>query len=503
LCVIAFVLRLVPAVQNRFHADEALFASWAMQVASGRDPLLTNVPLDKPPVSIYSMAASLAVFGRSEVAARLPNLLASAVSVTLVWAWARDLLSSETERVVEGVGVLSAVVMALSPFNITFGGTGFLDPLMVMWGLAACVVTGRGRPGWGGVFLGLAFATKAQGLLFAPLVVISAVFSAGCLDFRSLSRSPNSHVVATSVALRDRDLLRLKATTGARFLIGFGVVVVLVLAWSLARGGTPYWVQQTINYGGIRVAFPSEVGLRLSGWLTLFPYLLGPIAGVALLGGIFALLINAFTRGLHTRSAAIDICFIAYVLGFLALHWLLAFPIWDRYLLILAPVGAVLIERVSGLPVSRSQIAIKPNAHLIIFGTVALMLLPFSIQAVQSEIPIGGDQGARDGIDGVEAYLRSLPSGTVVYDHWLGWELDFYLWDAGVYRAYFETPADLARDLSVFGRTSARYVVFPAGESPKKVERAIGANGFALSPVLMTTNRFGRETFVVYQIASN
>ncbi|MGH2593646.1 MAG: hypothetical protein ACRDGG_09055, partial [Anaerolineae bacterium] len=44
LCVLALTLRLGPAFENRFHADEALYSSWAMQVASGRDMLLARVP---------------------------------------------------------------------------------------------------------------------------------------------------------------------------------------------------------------------------------------------------------------------------------------------------------------------------------------------------------------------------------------------------------------------------------------------------------------------------
>ena len=69
----------------------------------------------------------------------------------------------------------------------------------------------------------------------------------------------------------------------------------------------------------------------------------------------------------------------------------------------------------------------------------------------RSQYPIGGDHGANDGIDQVADYLKTLPSGTVVYDHWLAWELGYYLGDGFVYLAYFDTPAALADDLRVFG----------------------------------------------------
>jgi 4-amino-4-deoxy-L-arabinose transferase-like glycosyltransferase len=485
LCLVAFALRLGPAFQNRFHADEALYASWALHVASGRDLLLASVPVDKPPLSIYAMAASLSVLGRSEIGARLPNLFASVVSVVLACRWAKTLTPNPSP--VYGRGeIVIALVMSLSPFNVAFGGTAFLDPLMVMWGLAAFVAAGRGRAGWGGVLLGLAAATKVQGLLFAPLMVLTAKLAEDA---------------------KRRKTSALSASSAVRFAVGFGAIAAMTVAWSLARGGTPFWVQQTIDYGGIRFAYASELGPRLSDWLRLLPFFFGPIVGLLLLVGIVLLASHALTRAARTRSAALDLLLIAYAIGFLALHWLLAFPVWDRYLLPLVPVASVLFGRATAwlagrAPYSRSQITIMLRRPTMIYGAITLVMLPYTIGATRSELPIGGDHGPHDGIDRVAAYLRGAPIGSVVYDHWLGWEFGFYLWDAPVYRAYFDTPADLARDLHVFGRTSTRYLVLPAGEPSDKIARAIGAEGFGLAAALTTTNRLGGMSFTVYRIVA-
>jgi hypothetical protein len=218
-----------------------------------------------------------------------------------------------------------------------------------------------------------------------------------------------------------------------------------------------------------------------------------------------ALLIDALTRRRRTHLAAIDLSLIIYTLGFLAFHWLLAFPVWDRYLLILVPVSAVLLARsfaaLSGALASRRQIAIAPMRRWIMLGMIGAAIIPFAWQAARSELPIGGDHGPHDGLDRVAAYLRELPIGAVVYDHWLSWEFDYYLWDAPLYRAYFATPADLARDLRAFGRSSMRYLIFPASESPAKIERAIDSEGFALTSVLSTIDRLGQNSFTIYQIA--
>jgi len=135
-----------------------------------------------------------------------------------------------------------------------------------------------------------------------------------------------------------------------------------------------------------------------------------------------------------------------------------------------------------------------------ILSIVALAVLPFSLVASHSGYPLGGDHGANDGIDQVADYLKGLPSGTVVYDHWLAWQLGYYLGDGYAYVAYFDTPAALADDLRVFAGRDDRYVIFPAREAPAKVIDAIAQVGYTLKPVFATSDRFGQTSFTIYQI---
>ena len=85
ICLLAFALRLGPLFDNRFHPDEALFSSWALKIASGENVLLSGVPVDKPPLLIYTTAISFFFFGQTEIAARLSNLAASVISVALIY----------------------------------------------------------------------------------------------------------------------------------------------------------------------------------------------------------------------------------------------------------------------------------------------------------------------------------------------------------------------------------------------------------------------------------
>ena len=67
------VLRAPGLFANSFQADEALFATWAREIAIWRDPLLQMQPIDKPPLLFYLQALFYPLFGPVEFAARWPN----------------------------------------------------------------------------------------------------------------------------------------------------------------------------------------------------------------------------------------------------------------------------------------------------------------------------------------------------------------------------------------------------------------------------------------------
>ncbi len=491
ICAIAFALRLGPLFDNRFHPDEALFSTWALKIAHGENLLLTGVPVDKPPLLIYLSALSFFVFGQSELAARVPNLMASVISVVLVWRLGvgisghgklagdqpddESAINQSTNHQFtdyqftnyQFTDLLPPLLLALSPFAILFSPTAFLDPLMIMLGLASWVAASRGRAGWAGVLLGLAFATKVQGLFFLPLIPVF------------WQRPEDKDASFVSAPFR---------RSAVRFFIGLAVVVASVLLWDRARGGLPFWVQQTINYGDIRLIYPGESIPRLTGWLDFLPYFFGPIVGVL---GLLTVPILLY------RTVRSDVWLVIYSIGFLVFHWLFNFPVWDRYLLILVPLAAILFGRSLGALAGLIHRFISPPVFL---GLIALAILPFSLRAAQSGYPIGGDHGANDGIDRLAVYLKGLPSGTVVYEHELEWLLGYYMGDGFAYLAYYDTPAAITDDLRVFGSNADRYVIFPARAAPAEVIDAIGQVGYTLTPVFTTPNRFGQTSFTVYQI---
>src|ERR1051325_6587989 len=96
--LVATQLRLLPLLANRFHPDEALYASFARLIVSGRDPLLSWVVVDKPPLPFYLTAIFFAALGSTEFAARLPNFYASLLSIALLFALARRMYDFSTAQ---------------------------------------------------------------------------------------------------------------------------------------------------------------------------------------------------------------------------------------------------------------------------------------------------------------------------------------------------------------------------------------------------------------------
>ncbi len=497
LLLLAWALRLPPILDNRFHADEALYGYWGLLIGRGQDPWLVTVPVYKPPLLPYLVAGSQALFGNSEFTVRLPGLAAGLLMVPLVAALAHALYRDRWTAAASAVGV------AFSPFAILFSATAFTDPPMVALGLAACVAAARGRPGWAGLLAGLSLAMKQTGLVWLPLVAL--------IQISGFSKSNSARPGSPDPGQKRGFGNPLGAILDPlRLIVCFSLVVGLVFTWDAARvaqGAESFWRIGVTGYGGLRMIWPQELWPRLRGWSGLMRYFfVSPVVNCALLVGLPALAWNALTRR-RTRESFADPLLISFSLIYLLLHWLWAFPVWDRYLLPLVPILAILLAYLFiflashvQLAIRHSQFATRYSLFAIRYSLLFILLAWPAWNAAHSCYPVGGDHGAYDGINQVAAFLSHLPEGSVVYQHWLGWHYEYYLFDAPVYLAYWPTPAWLARDVQAFGAQEPRYITFPSWESPARVERALTGVGYELAPALTTTRRDGTPSFTVYRV---
>lgn len=475
LLLLAWALRLPPLFHSPLHPDEALYGYWGLLISQGRDAWLRDVPVYKPPLLPYTVAGSQLLVGDTIVALRLPGLVAGVVTVPLTGALAHTLYRDRW------TGMMATAGVALSPFALVFSGTAFPDLLMVALGLAACLTAIRDRPRRAGLLAGLSFAAKQTGLVWLPLLILIQVFRL------------NSHDARWQLPLS---------------LVGHWLVVVgLVFAWDAVRmlqGAASFWQMGVVGYGGLRLIWPQELWPRLGDWLTLMRYLFAsPMINGLLLVGLPVLALTGIVRHPGARGSLADILLGSFLLIYILFHWLIALPIWDRYLLPLVPILALLLGRLGRVLASQLTF-LSGSWRMAVVGLLLVISLSVpASQASASRSPLGQERAAYEGIEDVVSFFAELPEGSVVYHHWLGWHYHYALWDAPVYLAYWPNSAWLVRDVEVFGGREPRYIAFPAWESSARIEYRLDAVGYALDPVMTAVRSDGSPSFAVYQVSQS
>lgn len=403
-----FALRLPLLDRFPFHQDEAIYGYWA-RYAHHVDPLFLSVWPDKPPLYLWLLGGTFDLFGATPAAARMLNIALSTLTIAVVAALARTWWGARA-------GVLAALFLALSPLAISFAPTAFTDPLLVLAGMTALLAVVRRRCFWAGVWLGVAIMTKQQGVLFIPLVAAFSLYT---------PRTPS-------------DLLRRTAA----LLAGLLLIVAPILWWDSLRWAVAPspWDLGARNAVGFALAAPALWSGRAQGWLELGGYLLGEAwLWLAVLGLLLAsgLAWRKWYRQVYWQPAA----WLAFWgVTFLALHIVTTVQIWDRYLLPLAPIVALLLAFVAETVLNVGAVW-RPHSsanlehavskpHLLAALLVATMVWP-ALTAAQGRLPIGGDHGAYSGLDEVAAWLNARTGAApVVYQRNLGWHFQFYLFDA-------------------------------------------------------------------------
>ncbi len=462
--------------------------------------MLHDVLVDKPPLSFYAMALSMTVFGGNEFAARLPHLIASVISLALIYRVGESLYDPST-------GALAVTLFALSPMAILFAITLFTDTMLIVFLLASILAVTRRQWAWSGLWWGLAFACKQTAIFFLPLIA----------------------VIGLVIFIHHRkDLLGLKDLAGLlnsikTFLLPALFCVLLVFGWDILRQPSiSFWTQGYTDNNPNRLIRANELLPRLTEWINLSGYITG--SRLVDLSFIIGLPLLLLTHRRPSIQSLHDFALVGFALSFFTGYWLFAFNVWDRYLLVLTPIIALLIARIIKviseqlsvikvqLPTSNFQPPIStPSVQspisnlqsLIVHCSLFILLLPSAFTASQSAFPIGGDHGSYDGIDQIAVALQSAPSDSVLYDYWLSWQWRFYLFDSPVYVAWMPDTDSIQKDLKTFGKKSVRYIVAPSWVSFAEVQTAIESANFSLEKIQTTARRDGSPSFTLYQITPN
>jgi 4-amino-4-deoxy-L-arabinose transferase-like glycosyltransferase len=500
------------AQDARLHPDEALYNTYARDAAIQGDWLF-NRPLDKPPLMLYANTLSMTFVAVQvnadgvldfpsvrigEFAGRLPNTLVGIALVAVVYALAKCLYRDS------GVALIAMLLTALSPFAVAFSPTAFTDVFMTFWMVMALWLATCDRWGTAGMCLALGLASKQPAPLYLPVILMVGAI----VLYPSPQSPPRTQRGDFSCAKPVMDRL-------IRFGAAFAVGVMILLLWDAMRDQPSIWQVSAAreNYPS-RWARPDEILPRLEAWLGYAQWLIGAGWITAILSLLALVAIGArIHRVLQDHHVLIDAALLAHVLGYGLLHWLVAFNTFDRYLLPLLPLVALLVAR--GVRWLGNQVAWWRDgpvwlpggrAHwpsptirgfiLSLWGTLVLMVLVFpALDASEGRVGVGGDLGQHDGIDQVADYLNDKPVATVVYDHWLGWELAYYMgpW-TDKRRVYYPTPELLVQDAVKLHEIGPRYFPAPVDAPITAWLDALDDAGFAPQPVFTT------DRFVVYAL---
>jgi len=482
---LGLVLRLSLIAANRFHGDEALYAHWGLLIAGGQDVWLRTEIVDKPPVFFYTLALFFKLFGPTETAARLPNIIASVADIAILYELARGLYGRR-------VAALAALFLALSSFDILFAPTAFTDPLMVALALAGCLAAFKGRFLAAGLLAGLALLTKPTALIFVPLLLF-VVLESGRRD------RPKS---VTPPALQYYKRIGLLAS-------GLGALIAVGALWDIGiRAGSPSVVTAgTAHYGGMTLVPLAELLPHLGEWLGQMRYLTAsrPIDAL-LLVGVPLLVGYGLWRRERRPGWRYDLALAGFAVLFIAAHTVLSFQAWDRYLLGLVPVLALLLARVVLLPFDVRPWGSAAAWHTPVYAAIMAVFLAASLlwpahMALRLGYPVGSDRGEFEGIDDVAAYFKgNVAPGAAVFHHWEGWHYSFYMFDYP-YSFYYYPDAPYVLDLAQrLPPGQEKYVAFASWTDPSGLQATLQAGGWQLTPVYRTYRADGALSFTVYRI---
>jgi len=499
LTLLGFGLRLYLLDRFPFREDEAIYSFWALHFWRV-DPFFLTVWPDKPPLFIWLLGAVFQLIGPSQAVARWLNIGLSTLTIPVIGATAYHLWNRRA-------GLAAATVFSLNPFAISFAPTAYTDPLLVLASSLALYMAITSRTFWAGLWLGVAIMTKQQGLLYGPLVVgLFFQSQRPYVESPALPRYSTLHF--THYALRFTfDVLRLLFPP--TFLAGLALIILPILYWDSLRWAVAPspWDLGVRNYGALAFVPLGQWLPNLRDWLNLTWYLtaswwvwIGLTLAVLSIPWLYlrrqpAILSRpTLQRWRHPVFSSPISLLCLWSVAFLVLHIITNIQIWDRYLLPLAPMLALLC---GWLVMHWSN---RLPAQWLVIGLVigGLGMLPPAWNAATGKLPVGGDHGGYTGLTTALTYVQQMfPHQVTLYHQRLGWHYQFYLFDAianGEYELRWFSNAIYLADNAVKVPQRQRILIEPLWHPTPQLKTQLAVRGLRLQ----TIGRFGQ--FIVYTI---
>jgi len=176
-----FVTRLtsaIPSTQSYYHGGNEAIYSFMAQEYSWENPLTPTI-LGTPAFSVtplfsYLVRGSFALFGTSELAARLPSLLAATALLFVIYKWARLRLPANSSLV-------TVVLLATAPWFFLWAGRAQTDMVLIFWMTLSLYLFTRSLDEerwwpWVGLAFGFALFTKQPAAILLPVFALTVFF---------------------------------------------------------------------------------------------------------------------------------------------------------------------------------------------------------------------------------------------------------------------------------------------------------------------------------------
>jgi len=408
--------------------------------------------------------------------------------------------------------LIAAAIIVFSPLAIQFSSSAFIDPLMTALITASLAVTA------------ITFNKRSPE---ARSIEPDRVSARTKYQIDQYAHKLNSTVAAgflfgLAVASKYQALLFLPLTIGIGLMRGWrgrqwmqwtmGLIPVLlaIVAWDIAQDSRLSLIgAQWDAIGGLRIARSWELWPRLAEWTNQWLFLLGSsLLGFLILLGLPVLLRPS--RKNDDERRAFGRLMALFLLGYFLLHWFVAIPVWDRYVLAALPIASIvlarlistLIDYLSSMTGFRSMGRRSVEYSILAIAMILLLALqaPLVESARKGEVAVNSAvEPSRDILRQADL-LRSVPDGTVLYDHWYSWQWRYFLFDEQIYVNWFPDVDTLIRDISTFGRSGdPRYISLPNDARSDPVIRAVQEAGFELKE-LSLPNSQNQSNTVLYQL---
>jgi 4-amino-4-deoxy-L-arabinose transferase len=142
-----------------------------------------NVWLEKPPVPLWFIAASLFAFGNNEFALRLPSLLISLLAIYLTFLLGRYLFDSKTGLLAAFLQSINGIVLELAGGKLSSDHVETFFDVFIEIAIVLCIISIIKRNKYylsflSGIFIGLAIVSKwMPALIVFPVWLTGAIFA--------------------------------------------------------------------------------------------------------------------------------------------------------------------------------------------------------------------------------------------------------------------------------------------------------------------------------------